>query len=140
MPIEFIRNNILEIVIAALSGGMLVWFTVRKSGKVLSPALATQLMNREDAIVVDVRDAHEYSSGHLPGARNIPLKDLQARVGELETLKDKPLLLVCASGARSDQACAQLRKLGFSQLNSLEGGVDAWVRAGLPVARGNKKK
>jgi rhodanese-related sulfurtransferase len=140
VPTEFIWKNILTIAIAAISGGMLVWFTLRKGGKALSPALATQLMNREDALVIDVREAHEYTVGHLPGARNIPLKDIKTRAGDLEASKDKPLILVCASGARSEQACVQLRKLGFSRLNHLDGGINAWERAGLPVTRGNKKK
>jgi rhodanese-related sulfurtransferase len=137
---EFIWNNIHIFAVTLISGGFLLWFTFRQGGKLLSPALATQLINRENAQVIDVRDAHEYAASHLPDARNIPLKDLKARAGELASLKDNPLLLVCASGARSDQACVQLRKLGFSRLNYLEGGIDAWKRAGLPVTREGKRE
>ncbi len=140
MPMEFIQNNILTIAIAVISGVMLVWPSFRHGGKAINPTEATLLINREDAQVIDVRDAREYSAGHLPGARNIPLADLAARAGELEALKDKPLILVCASGVRSGQACAQLQKLGFTRVNNLDGGVHAWEKAGLPIKRGARKK
>lgn len=140
MPMEFIQTNIMTIAIAVISGVMLVWPSLRRSGNDINPAQATQLINREDALVIDVREAHEYSTGHLPDARNIPLKELAERTADLEKFKDKPLILVCASGVRSGQACAQLQKLGFAKLNNLDGGVGAWERAGLPIKRGSKKK
>ncbi|MDR2164597.1 MAG: rhodanese-like domain-containing protein [Zoogloeaceae bacterium] len=139
MPTEFIQQNIWYIVIAAVSGFMLVWPGFRQAGKPLSPALATQFINHhEDARVIDVREAHEYNAAHLPGARNIPLKELKARAEELADQKEKPLLLVCASGVRAGQACVFLQKLGFSNLSKLDGGLDAWQRAGLPVKRESK--
>lgn len=140
MPMEFIQNNIMTIAIAVASGVMLLWPSFRRGGLVVNPTQATMLINREDALVVDVRDTHEYSTGHIPDARNIPLKDLAGRVSELEQYKDKPLILVCASGVRSGQACAQLQKLGFTKLNNLDGGVHTWEKAGLPMKRGGKKK
>ena len=140
MPMEFIQNNIITIAIAIISGVMLVWPSFRRGGKIINPTEATLLINREEALVVDVREAHEYAVGHLPDARNIPLKDLQARVSELEPHKDKPLILVCASGVRSGQGCAQLQKLGFTRLKNLDGGIHAWEKAGLPIKRGGKKK
>lgn len=140
MPMEFIQQNILTIAIAVISGVMLVWPGLRRAGNDLNTTQATQLINREDAVIIDVRDSHEYAAGHLPNARNIPLKDLASRAGELESLKEQALLLVCASGVRSGQACAQLQKLGFAKLNNLDGGVHAWEKAGLPIKRGSKKK
>jgi rhodanese-related sulfurtransferase len=135
---EFIQNNILLVAIALGSGFMLVWPGFRQAGKPLGPMLATQLINRENAVVIDVRDTPEFDAGQLPGSRNIPLKDLPARARELESFKEKPLLLVCASGARAGQACAQLQRLGFTKLNNLDGGIDAWKRAGLPLKRSRK--
>lgn len=140
MPMEFIQQNILTIAIAIMSGVMLVWPGFRRAGTQLSPLQATQLINREEAQIIDVREPHEYAAGHLPNARNLPLKELASRVSELESCKEKPLVLVCASGVRSGQACAQLQKLGFTQLNNLDGGVHAWEKAGLPIKRGAKKK
>lgn len=138
MPTDFIQQNLWLIILAIGSGVMLVWPGFRQAGKQLSPALATQLINHENARIIDVRETGEFKTAHIPGASNLPLKDLTTRVKELEDQKEKPLLFVCASGIRSGQACAQLKKLGFSNLNTLDGGFDAWLRAGLPVKRERK--
>ncbi len=140
MPMDFIQANILTIAIAILSFIMLLWPGFRQSGKSVTTAQATQLINREDALIIDVRESHEYAAGHMPDARNIPLKDLAAKADELAGYKEKPLILVCASGVRSGQGCSQLEKLGFTKLNNLDGGVAAWEKAGLPIKRGSKKK
>jgi rhodanese-related sulfurtransferase len=138
VPIEFIQNNILTIAIAVISGVMLIWPALHRTGKALSTHEATLRINREDAVVIDVREADEYAAGHLPGARNIPAKDIHARVSELANLKEKPLIVVCASGARSGQISAQFKQQGFADTCFLDGGVDAWKRANLPLARGKK--
>ncbi|MDR1889504.1 MAG: rhodanese-like domain-containing protein [Zoogloeaceae bacterium] len=135
---EFIQNNILTIAIAVISGVMLVWPGLHQRGKALSAQQATTRINREDAIVIDVRETSEFTTGHLPEARNIPAKDITARIAELADLKEKPLIVVCASGVRSGQISAQLKKQGFTDAGFLEGGIDAWKRANLPLTR-NKK-
>jgi rhodanese-related sulfurtransferase len=135
---EFIQQNILTIAIAVISGVMLVWPGLHRSGKALSAHQATLRINREDAVVVDVREADEFAAGHLPDARNIPAKDIIARITELVELKEKPLIVVCASGVRSGQVCGQLKKQGFTDTGFLDGGVDGWKRANLPLTR-NKK-
>lgn len=140
MPMDFIQSNILLIAIAVISTVMLLMPSLRHGGKAISPAQATLLINREDAVVVDVREPAEYSAGHVSDSRNIPFKDLASRVSELEAFKEKPVIFVCASGSRSGQACAQLKKLGFTNLNNLDGGIQSWERAGLPIKRGSKKK
>lgn len=137
--LEFVQNNILMVAIAVISGFMLVWSGFRPAGKRVNPHQAIQLINREEAVILDVREAGEFTASHMPGARNIPFKSLEERMAELESLKEKCLLLVCASGARSGYAYARLEKLGFTKLNCLEGGVDAWQRAGLPLIRSKKK-
>lgn len=138
---EFIQQNIYLVILACASGGALLFLTLRGSsgGNGLSPTQATLLINREDAVVIDVRGADEYAGGHIPEARNIPLDRLEERVGELEKFKERPILLVCQSGARSGKALQQLAKLGFSRLHNLDGGVGAWATAGLPLKKGAKK-
>jgi rhodanese-related sulfurtransferase len=114
--------------------------TLKPSGNSVTPAEATQLINREDAHIVDVREADEYASGHLPDAKNIPVAKLADRIGELEKFKDKPIIVCCATGMRSNKACAELKKHGFEKLHNLAGGVDAWVGAGYPIKKGSKSK
>ncbi|MDR0672783.1 MAG: rhodanese-like domain-containing protein [Zoogloeaceae bacterium] len=138
MPVEFIQNNILIIVIAIASGLMLVWPGLLQTGKRLSAQQTTQRINHDNAEVIDVREAHEFAGGHLPGARNIPLKELAGRIAELAAFKEKPLILVCSSGVRSGRACVTLKKQGFTDLACLDGGVPAWERAGLPMTREQK--
>lgn len=134
---EFIQQNWYWAALAAVSGSLLV-VTSLKGGRGISPAQATMLINREDAIVVDVRESAEYGSGHLLNARHIPLGELEKRLGELDKFKDKPVILNCQSGSRSASACSVLRKAGFNHVHNLEGGIAAWEQAGMPISR--KKK
>jgi len=137
MLVEFLQQNILLVAIAIVSGVGLVWPILRPSGaKTVSPSEATMLINREDAIVLDVRETSEFVTGHLPEARNIPAGKLKDRLNEIENFKERPLILCCASGVRSAGACGDLKKLGFNKLYNLAGGVDAWRGASLPVKKG----
>lgn len=138
---EFVNQNILLISIAVFSGVGLIWPFIRRPGGVeVNPAEATLLINRQDALVVDVREPDEFAAGHLPEARNIPVGKLADRVNEIEKYKDKPVILCCASGIRSGKACGELKKLGFASLHSLTGGIDAWRQAGLPIKKGTRNK
>lgn len=134
---EFIRNNILLIAVAVVSGAMLIWPLVRRGtgGPWVTPAEATQLINRQDAIMLDVREPAEYGAGHILGARNVPLARLEAGAGELAKRKDKPLVVYCESGNRAVKAAAALKKQGFTHVASLSGGLGAWQQAGLPVEK-----
>jgi rhodanese-related sulfurtransferase len=135
--VEFITKNIFLIMIAAVSGGMLLWPLLRKGagGPWVSTLQATQLMNREDAVVVDVRPADEFAKGHILGARSIPLADLDKRAGELDKYKSKPVILHCSDGNRAGAGVALLRKNGFGNVVNLAGGYAAWLQAGLPVEK-----
>jgi rhodanese-related sulfurtransferase len=138
---EFINQNILLVSLVAVSGLSLLWpLLARPSGNSVSPAEATQLINREDAHIVDVRETNEFAAGHLPEAKNIPAGKLVERIGELEKFKDAPIIVCCAAGMRSNKACAELKKQGFEKLYNLSGGVDAWVGAGYPIKKGAKSK
>lgn len=141
MPMEFINQNILLISLVVVSGLGLLWPMVAGAkANELGPVQATQLINREDAQIIDVREAAEYAEGHLPNAKNIPLAKLAERVGEIEKLKDKAILVCCAAGMRSAKGCSELEKLGFAKVHSLAGGVDAWVGAGYPIKKGVSRK
>ena len=97
---EFIQQNLFMIAVALISGTMLLVLSVRRPGghNALSPAKAIQLINREDALVIDVREQAEYVGGHVADARHLPLADLANRAGELDKFKAGPVLVVCQTG------------------------------------------
>ncbi len=135
---EFIQQNWYWAALAAVSGGMLIFTSVKGGAKGISPQEATQLINREDALVLDVRESSEFAAGHILNARHIPLADLEKRLADLEKFKDKPIIVNCQTGMRSETACATLAKAGFGRVLNLSGGIAAWQEAGMPVSR--KKK
>ena len=134
---DFITKNIFLVVIALVSGGMLLWPLLRKGagGPWVNTLQATQMMNRDDALVLDLRPAAEFASGHILGARNLPLADLERRAGELDKHKAKPVIVHCADGNRAGGAVALLRRNGFANVVNLSGGYAAWQQAGLPVEK-----
>jgi rhodanese-related sulfurtransferase len=133
---DFIVNHWALVLIAAVSGGMLLAPLVGKGmgGPWVNTLQATQLMNREDALVVDVREPGEYGAGHILGARNVPLARLDGS-GDLAKRKEKPVIVYCDSGERASKAMAALRKLGFTRVVNLSGGLPGWQQAGLPVEK-----
>ncbi len=136
---EFLSNNVLLIGLAIGSGLMLLWPMLnRGAGGVVnvSASEAVLLINRSNAIVLDVRDDAEFAAGHITDARHIPLARLSERIGELEKFKDKPILVNCQAGVRSGKACDILRKHQFTGLHNLQGGLNAWIAAKLPVVKG----
>ena len=138
---EFVQQNLIYIAAAVISGSLFLFLTFRRPDAkyMVDAARATQLINREDAAIIDVRELSEYVDGHLLQARNIPLGQLEQRLGDLEKRKDAPVILVCQSGGRSAEACKKLSALGFSRVYTLEGGVAAWRSAGMPLKKGSKK-
>lgn len=123
--------------IALASGGMLVWPLIAggMNAGALNATGAVQLINREKAVVVDVRDPAEFAAGHVTGAKSIPLGELEAKLPGAVKNKALPLILVCASGARSGRAVAIAKKLGYEQAQSLGGGLKAWKDANLPIEK-----
>ena len=134
---DFVRNNLLLIVVAVVSGAMLIWPLLRRTtgGPWVDASMATQLINREDALVVDVRDPGEYGTGHILGAKNWPLDHIDERGGEAAKRKDQPVIVYCDTGDRTPKAASALRKLGFTRVVNLSGGLSAWQQAGLPVEK-----
>ena len=134
---DFVQNNLLLFAVAFASGAMLLWPLVRRStgGPWVSAAQATHLINREDAIMVDVREPGEYGAGHALGAKNLPLARIQSGAGDVAKKKDATLILYCDSGDRSGKAAAALRKQGYTKVLNLSGGFGAWKQAGLPVEK-----
>ncbi|MDH6166618.1 rhodanese-related sulfurtransferase [Variovorax boronicumulans] len=134
--IEFVTANWMLILIALSSGGMLAWPLIRGSGGgTLTAQGAVQLINRERAVLVDVREPEEFATGHMIGAKNVPLNQLDEKLASTVKNKNVPLLLVCATGARAQRAVAMAKKLGYEQAQAVAGGLKAWKEANLPVEK-----
>ena len=139
--ILFLQKNPMNMVLLGtviVSGALLVWPLVgrlMRPGQEIGPAEAVQLINRRDAVVLDVRDAAEYKSGHITNARNVPEGELEARAKELEKVKARPIIVSCGRGNRSATIAARLRKLGFAEVFSLRGGLAAWQQANMPLEK-----
>ena len=135
--LKFVTDNILLVGVAFASGAMLVWPALRRgaAGASVTTLQATLLINQQNALVLDVREAAEYEKAHVLGARNIPLGELEARSAELEKHKAKPVIVVCDDGRLSAKAATTLRKHGFEQVFTLSGGIGAWRQAGLPLEK-----
>nr|WP_237734881.1 MULTISPECIES: rhodanese-like domain-containing protein [Comamonas] len=105
------------------------------TGGSLSAAAAVHLINREKAVVLDVCEPEEFAAGHVNGARNLPLSQLEEKLPTTVKNKQLPVVLVCASGARAVRAEAVAKKLGYEKAQALAGGMKAWRDAGLPVEK-----
>jgi len=137
--IQFLQKgyNPLLALTALVAGGMLLWPLLRRTagGPWVNTARAIELINREDALLLDVRDAGEYGAGHLLGAKHLPLARIDEGAGELAKKKERPLIVYCDGSERSGKAAAALKRQGFTRVAALTGGLDAWRQAGLPVEK-----
>ncbi|HFC52836.1 MAG TPA: rhodanese-like domain-containing protein [Gammaproteobacteria bacterium] len=103
--------------------------------KSVSPQEAIRVINQQQGVVLDVRDPGEVKSGKILDSVTIPLADLPQQLNKLEKYRDRPVIAVCQSGARSARACNILRKHGFDSVYNLQGGILAWTNAGLPLSK-----
>lgn len=132
---QFALDNIWLVAVAFVSGAMLIWPYIRRSsgGPWVSTLQATLMINQQDAVVLDIRDAAAYEKGHILNARNLPLGQLESRLGELQKFKSRPIIVHCDTGSRAGGALSVLRHKGFDNVVNLSGGLAAWQQAGLPV-------
>ena len=134
---NFVIENWMLFAVAVAAGGMLLWpmLSGAAGASGLTANGAVQLINREKAVVVDVRDAEEFAGGHIVGSKNLPLAQLEEKLPTAVKNKGLPLLLVCASGVRANKAVAAAKKLGFEKAQAIGGGMKAWRDAGLPTEK-----
>ncbi|WP_223668772.1 rhodanese-like domain-containing protein [Kangiella shandongensis] len=110
--------------------------TATSGSKSLTPLMATQLINKEEAQVVDLRAVADFNKGHIHGSVNIPFTKLKDSIKDLEKYKQTPIIMVCATGVQSGSAAILLRKHGFEQVHKLKGGIQSWSGDNLPLAKG----
>jgi rhodanese-related sulfurtransferase len=135
---EFVKQNALLIGLAIGSGLALLWPLLNRGANGVPNVSATEavlMLNRTKPLVLDVRDEAEFASGHIQGAKHIPVAELANRLKEIEKFKDKPVLVHCKKGIRARAACTILQAQQFSKLHNLQGGLDSWVEAKLPLVK-----
>jgi rhodanese-related sulfurtransferase len=103
--------------------------------KEVSPLQATQLLNHQDAVLLDVREPQEYQDGFLPNSIRIPLGSLSEKASQLDKHRERPIIIVCRSGNRSAHAVRMLKKMGYETVYNLGGGLHAWRTANLPISK-----
>lgn len=137
----FLQKNPFNLMLfgtAVITGGMLLWPLINRpfrQGKEIGVAEAVQLINRRDAVVIDVRDSGEYAAGHIANARHIPEAQFAERLKELEKFKSRPIIVSCRAGNRAPGVIGTLGKNGFSEAFALRGGIAAWQQAGMPLVK-----
>ena len=140
--LEFTTNHTL-LVFALVTSFLLVVFSEvrRKATGVFSvePSEAVRLING-DAAIIDLRSQEAFARGHIVNARNVPADELDARIGKLVSLKEKPVVVVCDAGMTSMKAVSKLREAGFDSAYGLKRGMAGWSEAGLPVVAGKKTR
>ena len=134
--VEFVGNHWM------LSGAFVALFIaffvneVKRSGQSISSQQLVNMVNQHRALVLDVRDTSEFSSGHITDAINIPHSALQTRVKEIEKFKERPVVVVCKMGQHAGSMGTLLKKAGFKNVSKLRGGLSAWQAENMPLVKG----
>jgi rhodanese-related sulfurtransferase len=131
--LEFLAQQWLTVGALLVLVVMLFMHESRRSGPSVSPQQAINLINKEEGIFLDVRDASEYKQGHIVESINIPVAKLAERMAELEKHKDKPIILVCKMGQHSSTAGKQLKAAGYEHVYKMSGGMMEWGNLQLPT-------
>ena len=134
---EFIGNNYILAGIFAVLMGLFVRNELQRGGRAVTVQQLVDLINREGAVVLDVRDKNEFGAGHIVDALNIPHAAVASRIGELERHKVKPVVVACKMGQHAGAVGTVLRKAGFENVARLRGGITEWRSQNLPVVKGS---
>lgn len=132
------RNHLLALALVGITLA-LIWTDIARltrGFKGLRPAELTVLVNRENALVVDLRPSGDFEKGHIPGSKNVQMSQFDPENKQLAAARALPVVLVCKTGQTANTAAKRLKKAGFEQVYVLEGGIGAWQQADLPLKRG----
>lgn len=133
--LEFVGNNIeLSGLFVALLAAL--WFSEKsRSGKAVSPQIATLMMNKDEAVIVDIREKKEYSEGKIVGSIHIPFDSLKDRAADLKKYEGKQIILVDKMGQHSGMAGKLLQAEGFENVCRMSGGIAEWKSSNLPLVK-----
>ena len=135
---DFISNNFVLFAGLGIIIALILRMEIKRAlrgFKAVTPAEAVRFINKEDALVLDVRESNELAQGSIKGAKHLALSVLKQRVEELKEHTDKPIIAYCKAGNRSNEACEILKKNNFPNVMSLKGGIEAWKVDNLPVVK-----
>tara|TARA_R110002072_G_scaffold204620_1_gene362589 strand:+ start:367 stop:783 length:417 start_codon:yes stop_codon:yes gene_type:complete len=133
--VEFLGNHWLLSTLWLAALAAIILYHQRTGGASVGPQQAVMLINRKNAVVVDVREKKEYEAGHIVDAINIPLVKLKQRLTELKKYQDKPVIVYCKMGQHSGEAIKTLQEAGHSEVYKLSGGVSEWKAQSLPLVQ-----
>jgi rhodanese-related sulfurtransferase len=138
---EFIGNHtwlslLFVIILVALVFGEIKRLTQKY--KDINPSELTLLINRENALVVDISPHANFEQGHIPGARHVAMSQFDPENKDLAKAKELPVVVVCRSGQTAKGAAARLVKAGFTRVHLLHGGMASWRQANMPMATGKR--
>lgn len=137
--IEFLgRHPILSLALAGITLALVFTEVARlfRGYKAVQPAGLTALVNRDNALVVDLRPIGDFEKGHIPGSKNVQMSQFDPEAKQLAAAKALPVVLVCKAGQTSGDAAKRLHNAGFERVYVLDGGIGGWQQAGLPLAKG----
>lgn len=135
---EFIAKNAIIVGIFIAMIILFLYSEIQNRGRRFAdvrPTEAVNLINRENAVVVDVRSQKEFAEGHILNAINVPIENFATEAKKLAKYKEKHVITYCRSGMSSQRACKELEKEGFTHIHNLRGGIVAWERDNLPLDR-----
>ncbi len=134
--IEFVGNHILLTSVWFAIGLLLIISINKGATSAVSSQQLVNLINRQEALVVDIRNQNDFNKSHIAGSKNIQLTELTNQLTKLEKWKKKPIVVVCNAGVQANSACSQLKKNGFEQVFKLKGGIQNWLADSLPLTKG----
>ena len=132
---DFLVQNWWLVLLAVGSGAALAWPALSGRTQGVPATEAVRMMNHEKAVVIDVSEPAEYAAGHISGARNLPVGQIEAGAKALPANKTLPLIVVCPTGARARRAAGLIGKLGHEKVVVLQGGLAGWREANLPTEK-----
>lgn len=132
------RHQLLSLALVGLTLALIFTEIARlfRGFKGLRPAELTALVNRDNALVVDLRPMADFEKGHIPGSKNVQMSQFDPESKQLNAAKALPVVLVCKTGQTASGAASRLKKAGFERVYVLDGGIAGWQQADLPLSKG----